>query len=90
MLDCYIMLIFNHSQGEKFGRQAQQVETLLKTIFLLTDTPVTVFILNNDQAVFNRTQQDLQAWGVDTESLLRLILFIVFALITIFSLGYGV
>ena len=84
------MLIFHNSQGEKFGRQAQQVKTLLKTIFLLTNTPVTVFILNNDQAVFNRTQQDLQAWGVDTESLLRLILFIVFALITIFSLGYGV
>jgi hypothetical protein len=54
------MLISRNSQGEKFGRQAQQVETLLKTIFLLTDTPVTVFILNNDQEVFNRTQQDLQ------------------------------
>ena len=84
------MLISHYSQGEKFGRQAQQVETLLKTIYLLTDAPVTVFILNNDQEVFNRTQQDLQAWGVDTESWLRLILFIVFALITIFSLGYGV
>ena len=74
------MLIFHNSQGEKFGRQAQQVETLLKTIFLLTNTPVTVFILNNDQEVFNRTQQDLKAWGVDTESWLRLILVLCFVL----------
>ena len=83
------MLISHYFQGEKFWRQAQQVETL-KTIYLLTDTPVTVFILNNDQEVFNRTQQDLQAWGVDTESWLRLILFLGFVLITSFSLGYGV
>ena len=84
------MLIFHNSQGEKFGRQAQQVETLLKTIYLLTDTPVTVFILNNNHEVFNRTQQDLKAWGVDTESWLRLILVLCFVLITIFILGYGV
>jgi hypothetical protein len=57
---------------------------------LLTDTPVTVFILNNNMEVFNRTQQDLQAWGVDTESWLRLILLLGFVLITSFSLGYGV
>ena len=83
------MLISHYFQGEKFWRQAQQVETL-KTIYLLTDTPVTVFILNNDQEVFNRTQQDLKAWGVDTESWLRLILVLCFVLITSFILGYGV
>ena len=88
-----ILLYYAHIplfQGEKFGRQAQQVETLLKTIYLLTDIPVTVFILNNDQEVFNRTQQDLKAWSVDTESWLRFILLLGFVLITSVSLGYGV
>ena len=54
-----------------------QVSTLLKTIFLLSDTAaVDVFILNNDEEVFNRTVEDVSAWGVETEHRLRLECFL--------------
>ena len=56
-----------------------QVSTLLKTIFLLSDTAVVdVFILNNDEEVFNRTVEDVAAWGVETEHRLRLECFLVY------------
>ena len=60
------------TQGEEKERQSRQVNTLLKTIFLLTNTPVNVYILNNDENVFNDTVEEVKAWGVDTDHLLRL------------------
>ena len=56
-------------------RQMKQVNTLLKTLFLLSHTPVNVFILNNDESVFNDTVKEIKAWGVKTDHILRYVLF---------------
>ena len=58
-------------QGEEDDRQSKQVNTLLKTIFVLTGTPVNVYILNNDEQVFNDTVKDVESWGVKTDHILR-------------------
>ena len=48
------------------------MNTLLKTLFLLSENPVNVHILNNDEKVFNDNVKGVESWGVKTDHILRL------------------
>lgn len=48
--------------AEESARQVIQAATLLKTIYLLTDSDINVIILNNEENLFSRILFQLQEW----------------------------
>jgi len=49
-----------------------QLNTLLKTIYLLSTTPVTVYFLHNQENIFKRAVLDVKEWGLETQHKIRL------------------
>ena len=66
-----IICFYLRVKGEEWDRQQRQVNTLLKTLFLLTSVRLNIFILNNDDAAFNSMVSGVQSWGVKTDHLLK-------------------
>ena len=58
-------------QGEHIERQILQTVTLLKSIFLLTSRPVNIFIINNDQNLFEDIAEKVRGWNANADKVLR-------------------
>ena len=61
----------NISQAEESARQVVQAATLLKTIYLITSSSVSVVILNNDMEMFNRIMKQLEEWKMNIDNNFR-------------------
>ena len=60
--------ILSNYQGEEKDRQAGQVRSLLKTLYLLTSVRVNVYVFNNDDKAFFNILAGVREWHVETES----------------------
>ena len=47
-------------EGEEEWRQVEQVEALLKTLYLLTGTELDIFIITNDHDIYQRILKSLR------------------------------
>ena len=59
-------------QGDDGGRQIEQIETLVKTLYLFTtSSQLEIFIVTNDFSFYQDILRSLTSWGVDVNNKIR-------------------
>ena len=59
-------------QGDDGGRQIEQIETLVKTLYLLTtSSQLEIFIVTNDFSFYQDILRSFTSWGVDVNNKIR-------------------
>ena len=54
-------------QGEEDWRQVEQVETLLKTLYLLSGPELDIYIITNQDNIYQQILQAVEAWNSDNK-----------------------
>ena len=59
-------------QGDDGGRQIEQIETLVKTLYLFTtSSQLEIFIVTNDFSFYQDILRSFTSWGVDVNNKIR-------------------